>query len=146
MSCSCPEHITQVVDAVRKHREAQQRITFKTPSGTTFFSGEDIWLYDPREDNITCEICRNIADQASLMGGFNGNILRALFPFLSILGINTIGGPGAGGRGLSHPNCRCLLNRYIDDPKDRVPAQKHLVPKKLEPDKKLDVLPRPTPK
>jgi hypothetical protein len=133
----------ELCNAVTAVREAEARIWFTPRKGTTFYSGNDIWLYDPREDSITCEICRNIADQASAAGGFNGNTIRALFPWHVILGPNTIGGPGEGGRGLSHPWCRCRLNRYLDDPADRVPAQHHLVPKKLEPEKKIEVLPRP---
>ena len=133
----------KVIDAVEVVREATARISFATPPGTTFFSGKDIWLYDPREDSITCQICRNIADQASALGGFNGNQIRSLFPYAFPIDQNTIGGAGEGGRGLSHPNCRCWLVRYIGDPKDSVPAQQHLVPKKLEPEKKEKVLPRP---
>lgn len=135
---SCIHHVAEAVYAVRQFREAKKRIDFPTRPGVTFFSGNDIWLYDPREDSITCEICRNIADQASLMGGFNGNSLRALFPFLQIIDENRIKAHAHMPR---DDNCRCFLNRYIDDPKDRVPAQKHLVPAKLKPDKKIKVLP-----
>ena len=135
--------LCQIVDVVQAVKEAEARIWFTPRKDTTFFSGNDIWLYDPREDNITCNICRNIADQAAGMGGFNGNSLRALFPWLQIIDQDTIGGQGVMGRGLSHPNCRCLLNRYVDDPKDRSSAQKHLIPAKLKPDEKEKVLPRP---
>lgn len=137
---TCIHHIHDVLSAVEavERFEAQKRIDIPTRSGVTFFSGKDIWLYDIREDDVTCEICRNIADQASLMGGFNGNTIRALFPFLEIIDENTI-------KAHSHmprdDNCRCLLLRYVGVPEDRVPAQKHLVPAKMEPDKKVNQLP-----
>ena len=128
--------IMQVIDAVQTQKAYS--IIFETRPGVTYFSGNDIWLYDPREDDVTCEICRNIADQASLMGGFNGNSLRALFPFWEIIDENTIQAHAHMPR---DDNCRCFLNRYIDDPKDRVSAQRHFVPKKLEPEKKINMLP-----
>jgi len=134
---TCIHHVAEAVQAVRKHRqqEATKRIDFPTRSGVTFFSGKDIWLFDPREDNITCDLCRSYADLASAMGGINGNMIRALFPYLAILDENTIGGMGENGRGLVHKWCRCRLRRFIGDPADSVPAQKALVPSKLKPDK-----------
>ena len=130
--------ITEILSVVEAVQKARLAITFDVPYGTTFFSGQDIWLYDPREDDKTCEICRNIADQAALMGGFNGNSLRALFPHYEVVDVNTI---KANAHMPRDSNCRCLLIRYIDDPKDRVPAQHHLVPEKLEPEKKVNMLP-----
>jgi len=120
MRCECdPTTIVEVIRAV----EAQKRRDFPTRPGVTFFSGKDIWLYDPREDTITCQQCLAYADMASSMGGLNGNFIRALFPYLVILDEDEIGGPGEGGDGLVHPNCRCRLHRFIGDPEDSVAAQ-----------------------
>ena len=132
-------NILQAVRAVKQ--VAARKIEVDVPRGMTFFSGTDIWLYDIREDDVTCEICRNIADQASLMGGFNGNSLRALFPHYIISGLNVIEARAHMPR---DDNCRCRLTRYVGDPVDRVPAQKHLVPEKMEPEKKVGQLPTGT--
>lgn len=129
MSCSCPHHIQEAVRAVHALREAKKRIDFPQRPKTTYFSGQDIWLYDARADFKVCPICLGYADQASSMGGFNGNYIRGLFPYLVILDENSIGGPGSGGDGLAHPNCRCRLIRFIGNPEDSTPAQKALIPK-----------------
>jgi len=129
---SAIEAVKHVIDL----QKAKKRIDFETRPGVTFFSGQDIWLYDPREDNITCEDCRNYADMAASMGGFNGNMIRSLFPWLMILDENTIGGQGEGGDGLVHPNCRCRLIRYVGDPKESVSAQAALKPKENLKEKK----------
>lgn len=105
---------------------AKKRIDFPTRPGVTFFSGQDIWLFEARSDTKVCDQCRSYESQAEAMGGLNGNFIRALFPWLSRIDENTIGGPGEGGDGLVHPNCRCRLIRYIGDPEDRVLAQKSL--------------------
>ena len=106
---SCPHCAALAAKAVYQHRhkpaEAKKRIDFPVAPGVTFFSIKDIWLYQLDEIPTTCDICRAYEDLASAMGGLNGNFIRALFPYLTILDENTIGGPGEGGNGLSHPNC-----------------------------------------
>ena len=120
------------VKAVQAVQKAEARIWFTPRPGTTFFSGNDIWLYQINEIPTTCEDCKGYEDMASGMGGLNGNTVRSLFPYLMILDNNTIGGQGEGGKGLAHPNCGCRLIRYLGDPEDRVVAQSHVVPKKKE--------------
>ena len=125
MRCD-PTTITEVIRAVELYHleEAKKRIDFPTRPGTTFFSGQDIWLYDARYDIKTCPVCLGYVELASSMGGINGNYLRSLFPYLTILDEDTIGGPGNGGDGLSHPNCRCRMTRYVGDPDEALLAQK----------------------
>ncbi len=106
--------------------KAVKRIDIPTRSGVTFFSGEDIWLYQLNEIPTTCEDCKNYADIAGSMGGLNGNYIRSLFPYLMILDENTIGGQGEGGDGLAHPHCGCRLIRFVGDPSESIPAQKKL--------------------
>lgn len=120
--------IVAVVQAVECIREtaAKSRIDFPVTKGTTFFSSQDVWLYEALADQKVCPVCQNYEEMAGQMGGFSGNFLRSLFPWLVILDEDTIGGPGNGGDGLSHPNCRCRLNRYIGDPNKAILGQKHL--------------------
>ena len=109
----CIHNIVEIVHAVR---EAKKRIDFPQRPGTTYFSAKDIWLYDARADFKVCDVCLGYQRMSDSMGGFQGNFIRALFPWLTILDENTIGGPGDGGDGLAHPNCRCRLIRFIGEP------------------------------
>ena len=121
----------QAVETLRENA-AKKRIDFPVPKGLTFFSSEDVWLYEALADTKVCPDCQNYEDMASQMGGFSGNFLRSLFPWLTVLDTGTIGGPGNGGDGLVHPNCRCRLVRYIGDPDKAVLGQKHMSKKAKE--------------
>jgi len=102
--------VREVVAAVIAVREAKKRIDFPTRYGVTFFSVHDVWLWQSALDSKVCPVCDANEDK----GEFRGNHLRARFPYLVILDENTIGGPGAGGDGLVHPNCRCRLVRKLE--------------------------------
>ena len=106
--------------------KAIKRIEFETRPGVTFFSGNDIWLYQINEIPTTCEDCKSYEDMASAMGGLNGNFIRSLFPYLMILDEDTIGGQGEGGDGLAHPNCGCRLIRFVGEISESIIAQKRL--------------------
>ena len=87
----------QIVKAVR---DSSTRIFISTPK--TFFSRLDIWLYREISDNKLCHVCRA---NAELEGGlYEGNHIRAFFPYLEILDEDTIAVN-------EHPNCRCVLVR-----------------------------------
>ena len=105
--------LTEVVQAVRAVQEAQKRISPEMPKwkGATFFSKQDVWLYDARMDSKVCSKCRQYED----IGQFLGSHIRLIFPYLTILDMNTIGGPEPGGDGLVHPHCRCRLRRKLGD-------------------------------
>lgn len=112
--------ISQQLQAVQATRAvialgAQKRILEPQIPLITYFSEHDIWLFDVEAVRSTgegpCIICE-IADRISQ---FRGNNLRMNFPNLVILDRDTIGGPEAGGGGLAHKNCRCLLIRLIGE-------------------------------
>jgi len=114
MSCNCPEHILNAVRAVHAVREATGRIWYTPRPGTTFFSKKDIWIWQARGD--ACPLCDPLDGTE-----YTGAHLRATYPYLIILDENTIGGQGyqgggQAGAGLRHPNCRCVLVRYIGEP------------------------------
>ena len=75
--------------------------------GLTYFSIHDIWLYQEVSDHKTCELCRRYAEHED----YHGNRLRMLFPYLEILDEYTIAAN-------VHPNCRCVLVRYIGEPEE----------------------------
>lgn len=68
----------------------------------TFFSEEDVWLYDATLDSKVCVLCRTAED----IEQFRGNNLRMNFPYLEIIDKITI-------RPKVHPNCRCVLIRLL---------------------------------
>jgi len=109
-----------VIGAVEAVNKAKRRIAREDyRPGVTFFSAHDTWLYQAvyaptPKGNPTCPLCRNYEMMSDNMGGFQGNFIRALFPYLTILDENTIGGPDPSGDGLVHPNCRCKLVRKLD--------------------------------
>jgi len=81
--------------------KAVQRIP-KPRTGITFFSENDVWLYQAVMDTKVCPVC-TVAEKIEQ---FRGNNLRINFPYLEILDVNTI-------QANVHPNCRCLLVRVI---------------------------------
>lgn len=89
--------------------KARQRIETPQIPNVTYFSENDVWLFNARSDTKVCPTCR----AAETIEHFRGNNLRINFPNLVILDENTIGGPEPDGGGLVHPNCRCFLNRVI---------------------------------
>ena len=84
------------MDAVKRVRKSE------FPAGTTFFSENDLWLFQETLDTRVCELCRTAAQ----IGIFRGNNLRVNFPYLEIVDVNTIY-PNV------HPNCRCVLHRIL---------------------------------
>lgn len=100
----CLNDVLVVVDAVR-YTEAKTRRDFPTRSGVTFFSQSDIWLFQAQEDTKTCPACNGAED----IPRWYGNHLRLFFPYLEIKDENTI-------EPHVHPNCRCVLVRYIGEP------------------------------
>jgi hypothetical protein len=95
------DYILEVVEAVK----ATQRIPEDTPQAITFFSVHDEWVYGAVYDNRVCPICLEHENKT-----YRGNEIRAMFPFLEILDLETI-----------HPhahmprddNCRCRLERTL---------------------------------
>lgn len=100
--------IVSIVEVVRAV-EAKQRIETPQRTGVTYFSENDVRLFDARADTKVCPLCRKYETAHQ----WRGNNLRAEFPYLVILDENTIGGPEPDGGGLVHPNCRCVLKRII---------------------------------
>lgn len=100
----------RVVEAVKRITDPLQKYS---EQGITFFSRLDVWLFDARLDSKTCELCRLYDD----IGIFYGYSIRGIFPHLKILDRDTIGGDGPGDTGLVHPNCRCRLNRMLEEEK-----------------------------
>ena len=94
--------IVKAVDAVKRR-------PVKAPANITFFSEEDVWVFQEVIDTKVCEICRT----AARIEQFRGNNLRMNFPYLVILNMNEIGGGELDGNGLVHPNCRCRLVRVL---------------------------------
>ena len=89
--------------------ESKKRRLVPIKKSITFFSKYDLWMYDAVLDNRICTICIGHERTAR----FFGSELRTTFPYLVILGVDTIGGL-EGGDGLAHPNCRCRLHRITE--------------------------------
>ena len=83
----------------------------------TYFSYEDVWLFQEVIDEKTCEECRRYAEHEE----WHGNHLRANFPYLEIEDANTI-------KANVHPNCRCYLVRLIEEPEAPKPEELELDP------------------
>ena len=96
----------EAVQAAQATEKARRRIPEDTPKVITFYSERDEWLFNAVFDNRVCTLC--LAHENKI---YRGNELRNLFPEHVILDIEMIGGPGVGGDGLIHPNCRCRLER-----------------------------------
>ena len=115
MTCEC-NHVLNAVLAVQALEGAQHRKNFPTRPGVTFFSEKDVWIWQARGD--ACPLCDPLDGTT-----YTGAHLRATYPYLIILDENTLGGQGyqgggVAGAGLKHPNCRCVLVRYIDKPRN----------------------------
>lgn len=107
--------ILEVIQAVEAVQKAQRRIEpehrHRPGETATFFSEHDIWLYVAVMDAKVCEACRRNEDWNDRYGGFRGTHLRAHFPFLEIIDVNTIAAN-------VHPNCRCYLVRLLESKPD----------------------------
>ena len=96
-------HLQRTTEIQRAHRqvEALKRIPPDTPARITFFSVHDEWVFTAVFDNVVCPDCLGFENQT-----FTGNLLRAKFPDLEIVDLETIN-PNV------HPNCRCRLERSL---------------------------------
>ena len=99
--------VEAVAIAVAVHEARQEGALRRVPKplelpGLTYFSVHDIWLYQARADNITCDLCRRHQEH----GEYHGNHLRSIFPYLEIMDDSTI-------VARVHPNCRCYLVRLL---------------------------------
>jgi hypothetical protein len=115
--------LTEIVQAVRAVQQvmegAKKRISpalkkVQKRTGVTFYSRLDFWEYDAVFDNRLCSQCANHVKT----GVFAGSDLRSIFPYHTILDVNTIGGPEPNGDGLVHPHCRCRLRRKLEKEED----------------------------
>ena len=90
--------------------EAKKRIPdrYRNVIGVSFFGYEDDWRYEAVEDGRICPICQGHAISSLVLPG---SAIRGIWSYVTILNVNLMGGPGAGGNGLCHPNCRCRLHR-----------------------------------
>lgn len=92
--------------------KATQRIPSGLRPSVTFFSENDVWLYDATLDTKVCDYCR----AAEEIGEFRGNNLRLNFPDLEIVDENTILPHVHVTLGWVSPDedtCRCVLKRVI---------------------------------
>ena len=105
MQLSIHTPMIRVVEVVK----AIQRIPKPIRPDVTFFSENDVWLFQARQDTKVCQLCQKYETAYQ----WRGNNLRLEFPYLTILDQNTIGGSEPDGDGLVHPNCRCRLVRLI---------------------------------
>jgi hypothetical protein len=87
------------IQALTLVQEAVTRIPDKYRGKVTFFSVNDIWLYDTNPIETTCVACKELDGSE-----WTGASLRAPFTWLEILDLNTI-------YPATHPNCRCLFHR-----------------------------------
>jgi len=82
----------QAVDAFK--RKPEEYIVY------SFFGKFDLWRYEGVYDEKLCEKClENVLETY-----FMGNVLRARFLYLKIIGANKIAVN-------QHPHCRCILHR-----------------------------------
>lgn len=94
------QNIISVVEAVKAVES--QRIDIARRYGVTFFSEQDVWLFQEVPDERLCSVCR----MAATIEQFRGNNLRMNFPYWEIIDENMI-------KANVHPNCRCFLVRQI---------------------------------
>ena len=74
----------------------------KTAYGNvTFFGSNDQWIFLQSDHPNMCKVCQGL-DQDQ----YFGNEIRGLFPYLQIVGENTIN-PSV------HPSCSCILSRVF---------------------------------
>lgn len=92
---------TTEIQTARRQVEALKRIPADTPARITFFSVKDEWVFTAVFDNVVCPDCLEFENLP-----FTGNLLRARFPHLEIVDLETII-PNV------HPNCRCVLERTL---------------------------------
>lgn len=105
--------------------EAKRRVSkLYSDRGITFFGYYDEWRYEAVEDDKICPICRGHAFSNLILPG---SAIRGIWSYLTILDVNMIGGPGLGGNGLCHPNCRCRLHRQF--PEEPLPFKIFISPK-----------------
>ena len=94
-------NIVQVVRAVQAvdafKRKPEKYIVY------SFFGKFDLWRYKAIADKKLCERCLDHATETYFMG----NKLRAVFPYLKIVGANKVL-PNV------HPYCRCELTRVTN--------------------------------
>jgi hypothetical protein len=90
---TCLHHI---VDAVQVVKAVQQ------PSGTSWYTHEDIWLFRPVFDDKVCDVCAGYEAEAQ----WHGDEIVLEFPDHMIVDADRI-------KVNIHPNCRCYLERVI---------------------------------
>lgn len=101
---TCLQHVIEAVEAVK----ATQRIDrTQYPIPTTFFSHKDVWHYVAMTDDRTCNECLRWEEDPQ----FTGDMLRSFFPNLTIVDADLI-------EVHIHPNCRCYLERQVEEQKD----------------------------
>lgn len=86
--------------------EATKRIhprSIATLGKATFYSEQDVWLFQGVLDTKICPVCQTAVD----IGEFRGNHLRMDFPYHEIVDVDTIDAN-------VHPHCRCTLVRKLD--------------------------------
>ena len=92
-------NLINAIYAAKSVEEAKRRIYV---DDVTFFSKNDVWQYIEISDQKLCPVCRANASRNG--GNYTGASLRASFPYLDILDVDTI-------QVNQHPNCRCVLVR-----------------------------------
>jgi len=103
-------NLINVIYAVKSVEEAKRRIYV---DGVTFFSKNDVWQYIEISDQKLCPVCRANARRNG--GNYEGAHLRASFPYLDILDVNTI-------QVNQHPNC-LLAGTLVTTDKGLVPIE-----------------------
>lgn len=99
----------EVVEIVEACIEAQKRIPLHL-TGTSFFGIHDFWYYLAIMDDRTCPTCKIFSK-----GVFQGSDLRAIWPYLEIIGEDEILPR------VHSDKCRCILLR-VTDPRDYIQA------------------------
>jgi hypothetical protein len=97
--------VIAAVKAVQQIQKAKQRIP-KEYKEYSFFSQNDLWIYNLMLTENTCNDC--IARAQPFF--YYGNRIRGLFPYLEITSENRI-------EALVHPNCNCFLSRVVSEVK-----------------------------